>query len=59
MLDPAFEVVHIESNVSPDTYPDSTFLPESESLYVLETAAGFASKNSITIGTKLNIDLKK
>lgn len=58
-LDNDFNVVHIASNATPESYPDTTFSPESESLYVLETNAGFAEKNAIKVGTKLNIDLKK
>lgn len=57
-LDASFKIIHIESNVSPDTYPN-TFKPESDSLYVLETDAHFTEKNNLKVGDTLNIDLKK
>jgi uncharacterized protein len=53
------KIVHIENNVSPETYPDTTFMPESEALYVLETPAGFAEKNNIKIGDVVELNLKK
>lgn len=58
-LDPAFKIVHIESNVSPETYPDTTFMPESEALYVLEMNALFAQKNDLKIGDVIEVNLKK
>ncbi len=58
-LDSNFKIVHIESNVSPDTYPEETFAPEENSLYVLETNALFAQKNNLKIGDAVEISLKK
>ena len=45
-------VVHIESNVSPETYPQ-TLSPKSEARYVLEIAAGKSAEYGIDIGTPL------
>ena len=42
-------VVHIEENVSPETYP-TVFKPRQKSLYVLEVNAGFVKKAGIKIG---------
>lgn len=43
------EVISIQRNVSPDTYPD-VFKPSRPAKYVLEFNAGFARKNSIKVG---------
>lgn len=43
------KIIHIESNVSPDSYP-KVFYPTLESLFVLETRAGFFEENKIEIG---------
>lgn len=45
-------VVHIEENLSPDTYPES-FGPPSNALYVLETASGVVKKTNLKIGDKI------
>jgi len=45
------EVIHIERNVAPETFP-KTFGPQKSSKYVLEFNAGFVAKNSIKIGDK-------
>lgn len=58
-LDADKTIVFIESDVSPDSYPDSTFAPDKNSLFVLETNAGFVKKNNLKVGDKLNLDLKK
>lgn len=58
-LDAEKSIVFIESDVSPDSYPDSTFAPEKESLFVIEANAGFVSNHNLKVGDKLNIDLKK
>jgi uncharacterized membrane protein (UPF0127 family) len=58
-LDEKFKVVHIESNVTPETYPDEVFVPEENSLYVIETAALFAEKNNLKIGDTVEVSLKK
>jgi uncharacterized membrane protein (UPF0127 family) len=45
------EVIYIERNISPDTFP-KVFGPQKPSKYVLEFNAGFVSKNSIKVGDK-------
>ncbi len=45
------EVIYIERNISPNTFPKS-FGPNKPSRYVLEFNAGFVSKNSIKVGDK-------
>ncbi len=48
-IDKDFQVVDIEKNVSPNTYPRS-FEPDTLSKYVLEVNAGFVDKYGIMIG---------
>jgi uncharacterized protein len=48
-LDATGVVVHVESNVAPDTYPTS-FVPAGKAQYVVETNAGFAQAHSIDVG---------
>lgn len=43
------KIVHIEQDVSPQTYPE-VFKSSNLILYVLETQAGFFAKNNIKIG---------
>ena len=47
------EVVHIEPNVSPDTYPKS-FCPDNPAKYVIELNAGAANSAGIRKGETLN-----
>ena len=47
-------VVHIEENVSPDTYPES-FSSPTPAWYVVEASAGFVASSSIAIGSKVVI----
>ncbi len=51
-LDENFEVIHIEKNVSPHTYP-KTFSAQKMSSYVIEANSGFCEKNDIFVGKKL------
>lgn len=56
------KIVHIEHNVSPETYP-KIFYPNNEfnaepSLYVLETNANFFKNNNIKVGDFINFNLK-
>jgi uncharacterized membrane protein (UPF0127 family) len=51
-LDAEKKVVHVERNVSPDTYPDS-FCAKSPAKYVLEFSAGQAAALGITPGKTL------
>ena len=48
------DIVHIEENVSPDTYPDS-FKSPTPAWYVIETNAGFVASSSIKIGDEVVI----
>jgi uncharacterized membrane protein (UPF0127 family) len=52
-LDADFHIVYIAPDVSPLTYPH-TFSPSAPSLYVLETNAGYASNNRLTVGETLD-----
>lgn len=45
-------IVHIEDNVSPDTYPESLDSPI-PAWYVIETSAGFTASNTIAVGDKV------
>lgn len=45
-------VVHVERNVSPDTYPKS-FCPGSAAQYVIELNAGQAAELGISVGNRL------
>lgn len=57
-LDSSYSIVHIESDVSPSTFP-TTFTPPQKSLYVLEANAHFADENNLKIGDILQFDLIK
>ncbi|MEK9185004.1 MAG: DUF192 domain-containing protein [Patescibacteria group bacterium] len=48
-LDEKCIITHIEKKVSPETYPES-FVSDKNSLYVLETNAGFVEKNNLKTG---------
>ena len=50
-LDADKTVIHIESDLTPETYPQS-FVPTTPAKYVIETQSGFTDINHITIGTK-------
>lgn len=52
-LDADFHIIYIASDVSPSTYPQ-TFSPPAPSLYVLETNAGYATDNRLTVGQTLD-----
>ena len=52
-LDAEKRVVHIEKDVSPETYP-RTFCPSKPAKYVIELNAGEASRASIHPGQKLS-----
>lgn len=48
-LDKDKKIIHIEKNISPETFP-KVFRPKSDSLYVIELSAGSADKSNIKIG---------
>ena len=52
-LDQFRKVIHIERNVSPDTYPQ-VFLPPTEDVYVIEVNSNFLEKHGIKIGDEIN-----
>ncbi len=56
-LDAEGNLIHIEDNISPDTYP-KVFFPPGKSLYIIEANAGFALQNSLSVGKKLDIPKK-
>ncbi|MCB9812123.1 DUF192 domain-containing protein [Candidatus Nomurabacteria bacterium] len=45
-------IVHIEENVSPDTFPQS-FASPTPAWYVVEANAGFAASNTIAVGDEV------
>ena len=51
-IDSNKKVVDITPNLDPKTFPKS-FTPVSPAQFVLEVSAGFAEKNTISIGTKV------
>jgi uncharacterized membrane protein (UPF0127 family) len=53
-LDASLQVVHIEKNISPNTYP-KTFKPNNKALYVLEVPAGFVAENYIKLRDQMTI----
>lgn len=50
------EIVHIEENVLPETYPES-FRSPTPAWYVIEANAGFSEKAGISTGDQVQIDL--
>lgn len=46
------KIVHIEENVSPDTFPTS-FASPVPAWYVVEANAGFVASNTIAVGTQI------
>lgn len=50
------KVVHVEENVSPDTYPNA-FAPSESALYVFEINAGEADKKGIKLGDEVQFSL--
>ena len=53
-LDENFTIVHIEHNVSPDTYP-KTFRSPVPARFVLETTAEFARAFNLQVGSKATL----
>lgn len=53
-LDKDFKILHIESYVKPESYPE-IFKPEVEALYVLEVVSGFFDRFNINLGDILDI----
>ena len=53
-LDKEGRIVHIEENISPETFP-KTFFPLDESLYVLEGNEDFVETHKLEVGKTLDI----
>jgi len=53
-ISPDFHIVHIEKNLSPETYP-TVYYPNALAKYVLEISAGETDKNNIKIGDFVKI----
>lgn len=53
-LDEAGMVIHIENNLSPDSYP-KVFQPKTESLYVIELGGGVAEESGIKAGDQVRV----
>lgn len=51
-IDEEGEIVHIEHDVQPETYPQ-TFTSEDDALYVLELVSGEAEKRGISVGEQV------
>jgi uncharacterized membrane protein (UPF0127 family) len=51
-LDESGTIVHIEENVSPDTYPEP-FVSVKPSRYVIETNIGFVASSSLSVGDEV------
>lgn len=43
-------IVHVVKFASPNSYPETSFVPPVPALYVIETKAGFAQENNIEVG---------
>jgi uncharacterized protein len=56
-LDENYNIVHIEENLTPDSFPQTYFTP-TKSLYVIEANNGFVKENNLKIGDSLQIDRK-
>ena len=53
-VDSFMKIVHIEENVSPDTYPH-VFKPNITSRYVLEVPAGYVQRSGIKISDQIDL----
>lgn len=51
-LDENYQVVDLITEVKPESYPASYFVPDQAALYVLETNAGWAKKNNVKVGSQ-------
>lgn len=51
-VDKGGEILHIEENVSPDTYPKSFSSPE-PAWFVIEAKAGFVASNTVSVGDEV------
>lgn len=51
------KIVHIENNISPDTYP-KTFYPDAPAMYVLEMPASALEKSNVELGNQVFFEVK-
>jgi uncharacterized membrane protein (UPF0127 family) len=58
-LDANSTVVHIENNLKPcvSVFSCHVYVPDKNSLYVLETTAGFSQRHNVKIGTHVDLTL--
>lgn len=50
-------ITHIEPSVAPETYPRNFGPDRNDSLYIIETNAGYAKKNSLEVGQTVSFEL--
>ena len=53
-VDNEYRIVHIEENVSPDTFPES-FAPTKPARFVIEANAFFARNANVTVGDEVTL----
>lgn len=58
-LDASKKVVHIVENAKPESYPDTTYRPDTPAKYVIELKAGAVDSKRITIGAQAAFDSSK
>lgn len=54
-IDKNLQVIHIEENVLPSSYPATTYYPQKEARFVLEMNAFFVSSLRVQIGDRLTL----
>jgi uncharacterized membrane protein (UPF0127 family) len=59
-IDGSKRVIHIEHDLQPciTDLACASYSPDKDALYVLEVAAGFSQRHNVTIGTKVDFQLK-
>jgi len=53
-VDAAGEIIHIEENVAPSSFPKS-YTPATPALYVIEASAGFVQQYEIAVGENVTL----
>jgi hypothetical protein len=53
-LDQFGEIIHIKEDATPESYPDTTFVPDKPALYVLEVPAGFIQEKHLELGDRID-----
>ncbi|HRH26504.1 MAG TPA: DUF192 domain-containing protein [Candidatus Paceibacterota bacterium] len=49
-LDETGKVVHVETGVAPETYPEQAFTPNADARYVIEVASGTVASSGLMVG---------